>query len=123
MMWPNATIMALRGAPRTSAVRARYHWAVAPDLEGDRDTGNRPVGLGRLIAPRLQQEQQRLRIAHELLQRMTLDPRNDTSDKPTRLAHLDHGDHRAIPVESGEQSAQVIRLRHGAPHRFCLQRR
>ena len=53
-------------------------------------------------------------ITVELLQRLAIDAGHDPGNQPTRLAHLDHRDQRAILIESGEASAQVIRLWHGA---------
>ena len=97
---------------------AREPEAVPPGFVGDRDTRNRPTRLGCFVPPALQQAQQHLGIRHEFLQRVTLDSRHDPTDQPAPLAHLDHGDQRAILVQSGERSAQVIRLWHGAPRRF-----
>src|SRR5439155_2998508 len=74
--------------------------------------------LGRLVPPAIQQLEQRRLIRPEFLQRLPVDPRNDTGDQPDRLAHLNDGDQCAILIQSGERSAQVIRLRHGAPRRL-----
>ena len=71
----------------------------------------------------MQQPEQRPFVRVQLLCRMALYSRNDPGDEPARLAHLDDGDQRAILIQSGEASAQVIRLRHGALRRFSLQRR
>jgi hypothetical protein len=102
-------------AGQPEAVRARF--------VGNRDADNRAADPRRLIPPALQQAQQLILVRHQLLQRMALDPRHDRADQPTGLAHLDHGDQCAILVQSGERSAQVIRLRHGALRRWVLQRR
>jgi hypothetical protein len=53
-------------------------------------------------------------------QRLALDARHDTGNKPTRLAHLDYSDHRAIRFSGGERLAPVIQLLHGALQRFAL---
>ena len=37
---------------------------------------------------------------------------------PARLAHLDHGDQRAVRIEGSEGLAQVVQLLHGVLHRF-----
>src|SRR5439155_2050902 len=74
--------------------------------------------LGRLVPPAIQQLEQRRLIRPEFLQRLPVDPRNDTGDQPDRLAHLNDGDQCAILIQSGERSAQVIWLRHGAPRRL-----
>jgi len=89
-----------------------------PRLEGDRDPVDVAAGRLCLLAPTMQQPQQRCLIRLQLLCRVPLDTRNNAGDKPARLAHLDHRDQRAILIKSGERSAQVIRLRHGAPRRF-----
>ena len=46
------------------------------------------------------------------------DARHDAGNKLARLAHLDNGDQRAVRIEGGEGSAQVVQLLHGALHRF-----
>jgi hypothetical protein len=70
-------------------------------------------GLDRLVAPPLQQPQQRLLVCNELLQRVAFHPRNNPGDEPARLAHLDDGNERAILAERNERSAQVVWLWHG----------
>ena len=95
---------------------------VAPSLEGlplartggDHNPSDRAAGFRRFIPPALQQTQQRLLIGRQLLQWMTFGSRNDTGDKPTRLAHLDH----CYSRPERERPAQVVWLRHGAPRRF-----
>jgi len=48
--------------------------------------------------------------------RLKLNARNDTANQPTRLAHPDDGNDRAILIQSEEGSAQVVRLGHrGTP--------
>jgi len=54
---------------------------------------------------------------------MTLDPGDNCGNQLARLADLDHRDQCAILVESGQASAEVVHLRHGAPLSVCLQRR
>jgi hypothetical protein len=46
-------------------------------------------------------------------------------NQPTRLAHLDHGNDRAVSVQGDEGPAQVVRLGHrGTPSVTCsMQRR
>src|SRR4029077_9188380 len=66
----------------------------------------------------MQQLQQCALVDRELLQWLALDARHDGSNKPARLAHLDNGDQRAVRIEGGEGSAQVVQLLHGALHRF-----
>ena len=59
----------------------------------------------------------------QLLERLALDARNHSCDKPARLAHFDHNDKRVILVQGGEGPTEIVRLRHGALHRFLRQRR
>jgi hypothetical protein len=66
----------------------------------------------------MQQLQQCSLIDGELLQRLTLDARYNARNEPARVAHFNHGNHRAVWFEGGEASAQVIQLLHGALHRF-----
>jgi hypothetical protein len=61
----------------------------------------------------MQQFQQCALIDRELLHRPALDARHDTGDQPTRLAHLDDDDQRAVRFKRSEASAQVIQLLHG----------
>ena len=84
--------------------------------------------LGGFVSPALQQSEQRLLVRLELLQRVSLDPRNNPGDESARLAHLDNGDDCVTLLQSSEASAQVVWLRHGALHRlisrrWCLPRR
>ena len=96
--------------------------AIPAGLVGHRDPIDRAASLGRLVAPAMQQPQQ-LSLDHgELLQRLAIDAGHDATDQPARLAQLDHSDQRAILIESGERSAQVIRLWHGALRRLSQRR-
>ena len=96
---------------------------VAARLESNRDPGDRSSGLDCLLAPAMQQRQQQHLARFEFLRRMALDARDHAGDQPARLAHLNHRDQRAILIQSGERSAQVVRLRHRAPPSVCFQRR
>ena len=55
---------------------ARQPEAVAAGLEGHRDPVDRASGLGRLVAPAMQQRQQRRLVRLQLLGRLPLDARN-----------------------------------------------
>src|SRR4029077_11708429 len=68
--------------------------------------------------PAIEQIQQCALVDRELLQRLALDARYDAGNEPARLAHLDHGDQRAVRIEGSEGSAQVVQLLHGVLHRF-----
>ena len=57
--------------------------------------------LLRFLSPSMQQLQQCALVDRELLQRLALDARHDAGDEPARLAHLDHGDQRAVRIEGG----------------------
>jgi hypothetical protein len=64
----------------------------------------------------MQELEQTLLLRIELFKRMALNPRNKRRYEPLRLAHLDHGDDRAILLEGGEGPARVkmtMLLRHG----------
>ena len=65
------------------------------------------------LPPAIQQVQQCALVDRELLQRLALDARHNAGNKPTREAHLDHGDQRAVRFKRSEASAQVIQLLHG----------
>ena len=67
----------------------------------------------------MQELEQTLLLRIELFKRMALNPRNKRRYEPLRLAHLDHGDDRAILFKGGEGSAWVKTKmsRHGALHR------
>jgi len=81
---------------------------VAAGLEGDRNPGDVAAGLLCLRSPAMQQPQQPCFVRFQLLCRVPLDPRDHAGDEPARLAHLDHGNQRAILVKSGERSAQCL---------------
>src|SRR5882757_4409384 len=56
----------------------------------------------------------------QLLARLTLNAGKHPGDQPTRLAHLDDGNHCAILVQGDEGPAQVVRLGHqGTPSVRC----
>jgi len=101
----------------------------ARGAEGQRDARGRPAGAlpGRHAEGALDafgEASGRPAVARgatrraEMLQRLSVDPRNYAGDQPGRSAHLNDGDKCAILIQSGERSAQVIRLLHGAPRRL-----
>src|SRR3954464_10133817 len=102
---------------------ARQPKAVASGLIGDDDALDLPTRLCRFVAPTLHKLQQLVLIGRKLLQRLALDAWDQPRDEPIRLAHFDDGDQRAILIEGGKGSAQIVRLRHGALHRIARQRR
>src|SRR6516164_8479729 len=64
----------------------------------------------------MQQGKQTLRVRLQLLARLTLNAGKHTANQPARLAHLDHGNDRAILVQGLEGPAQIVRLGHrGTP--------
>src|ERR1035437_8384743 len=97
---------------------ARQPEAVTAGLEGDCNALDPAPCFLRFLPPAMQQLQQCVLIDGELLQRLTLDARYDARNEPTRETHFDDGDQRAVRLEGGEASAQVIQLLHGAIHRF-----
>src|SRR6516165_175247 len=62
----------------------------------------------------MQQGKQTLRVRLQLLARLTLNAGKHTANQPARLAHLDHGNDRAILVQCNEGPAQIVRLGHRA---------
>jgi hypothetical protein len=72
----------------------------------------------RFLSPSMQQLQQCALVDSELFQRLALDARHDTGNEPARQAHLNDCDQRSVRFKSGEGSAQVVQLLHGALHRF-----
>src|SRR6516164_9619931 len=96
--------------------------SVTASLESYGDALDLPACLGCLVLPPLHQPQQCLLVDRPLLQRMALDPRYNPGDEPTRFAHLDDSNQRPIVIESGEGSAHIVGLWHGAPIGWSLQR-
>src|SRR3954470_11152471 len=84
---------------------ARQPEPVAARLKRDRDAGDRAAFLGCLRTPAHQQAEQVHLAWFELLQRMALDPWNNASDEPARLAHLDDGNDRAVLLRGNEGPA------------------
>src|SRR3954468_2628478 len=93
---------------------------VAARLERDHDARNRATLLGCLGTPAHEQTEQVHLAWFELLQRMALDPWNNASDEPARLAHLDDGNDRAVLLQGSEGPAQIVELLcHGTLHRVA----
>jgi hypothetical protein len=61
----------------------------------------------------MKEPQEGVLVGVEFLQRLSINPRHDAGNQPTRLAHLDHGNKSAMLIKGGEGSAQVVRRRHG----------
>src|SRR6516165_1512199 len=90
--------------------------AVAAGFEGKCDPRDLAAGLDRLIAPTMQQAKQPFCTRLQLLARLALNAGKHTGNQPTRLAHLDNGNDRAVLVQGDEGPAQVVRLGHqGTP--------
>jgi len=95
---------------------ARQPEAVPAGFEGKRNPRDRGAGPDRLIPPAMQKSKQPFWARLQLFARLTLNARNDAANQPARLAQLDHGNDRAILVQGGEGSAQVVQLGHrGTP--------
>src|ERR1700726_1185707 len=102
---------------------ARQPEAVAAGFEGQRNPRDLFTGPDRLIAPAMQQAKKPFRTRFQLLLRLTLNAGKHPGDQPTRLAHLDDGNHCAILVQGDEGPAQVVRLGHrGTPSVICQRR-
>src|SRR5207248_8977397 len=70
----------------------------------------------RLVTPAMQQAKQPFCARLQLLAWLALNAGKHTGNQPTRLAHLDDGNDRAILVQGDEGPAQVVRLGHqGTP--------
>src|SRR4051795_7203855 len=98
---------------------ARQPEAVTPGLIGNDNALKRPTRFCGLVPPTLQKPEQRVPIRLKLLQRLPVNPGHDPCHEPACLAHLDHHNQGAILLKGSEGSAQVVRLWHGAPRRFC----
>ena len=93
---------ALRSEP------ARQPEAVVSSLERHGDACDTVAFLCGLRPPSAQQVQQCALVDREFLQRLALDTWNNASDKPTRLAHLDHRDQRRVHVQCVETPAEIV---------------
>src|SRR5271169_5564596 len=90
--------------------------AVTAGFEGQCNPRDLAAGLDRLVAPAMQQAKQPFWTRLQLLARLTLNAGKHTGNQPTRLAHLDDGNDRAILIQGDEGPAQVVRLGHrGTP--------
>src|SRR5437868_5446179 len=99
---------------------ARQPEAIAAGFEGQRNPRDLAAGLDRLVAPTMQHAKQPFWARLQLLARLALNAGKHTGNQPTRLAHLDDGNDRAILVQGDEGSAQVVRLGHrGTPSVRC----
>ncbi len=95
---------------------ARQPEAVATGFEGQCNPRDRAAGLDCLVAPAMQQGKQPFWARLQLLARLTLNAGKHAGNQPARMAHLDHGNDRAILVQGDEGPAQVVRLGHqGTP--------
>src|SRR5258706_727033 len=92
---------------------ARHPEAVTASLEGDCNALDPASCFLRFLSPSMQQLQQCALVDRELFQRLALDARYDTSNEPARQAHLNDRNQRAVRLEGGEGSAQVVQLLHG----------
>lgn len=90
---------------------------------GDDDAFNLTSSPNDFLTPSVQKLQEFVLVGLQLLERLALDARDHSRDKPTRLAHLDNDNKRAILVQGGEGSAEIVRLQHRALHRIVRQRR
>src|SRR5262245_17881336 len=103
---------------------ARQPKAVTTRLVSNDDALNRATSLASFIAPTMQNLEQPLLLGIELLKGMAFDARNKCCNEPLQLAHLDHGDDRAILIESGEGPARVkMLLRHGGAPSVAVEQR
>src|SRR5467141_1617831 len=95
---------------------ARQPEAVPTSFEGQCNPRDLAAGLDRLVTPAVQQAKQPFGTRLQLLAWLALNAGKHTGNQPTRLAHLDDGNDRAILVQGDEGPAQVVRLGHqGTP--------
>src|SRR5271165_5699785 len=87
---------------------ARQPEAVPTSFEGQCNPRDLVAGLDRLVAPAMQQAKQPFWGRLQLLARLALNAGKHTGDQPTRLAHLDDGNDRAILVQGDEGPAQSL---------------
>src|SRR5258708_3639463 len=92
---------------------ARQPETVTASLKGDCNALDPASCFLRFLSPSMQQLQQCALVDRELFQRLALDARHDTSNEPARKAHLNDRNQRAVRLEGGEGSAQVVQLLHG----------
>src|SRR5271169_12120 len=105
--------------------------AVTAGFEGQCNPRDLAAGLDRLVAPAMQQAKQPFWTRLQLLARLTLNAGKHTGNQPTRLAHLDDGNDRAILIQGDEGPAQSLPQRRlgsfgwgiGALHQLDAQRR
>src|SRR5262245_37145810 len=90
-----------------SSQSTRQPKAVTASLQGNCDAFDRSASAHRLLAPAVEQLEERGLIGGEFLQWSPITPWNDSRDQPTGLAHFDYGDQSAILIQSGTTSAQV----------------
>src|SRR5205809_3193048 len=103
---------------------ARQPEAVAASLISHDDAFDRAASLAGFSAPTMQELQQSLLLGIELLKRLAFDPGDKRCNEPLRLAHLDHGDDRAILLEGGEGPARIkMLLRHGGAPSVAVEQR
>jgi hypothetical protein len=95
---------------------ARQPEAVAAGFGGNCNPRDITASPDCLVAPAMQHNKQPFWARLELFTRLAFDAGKHTADQPARLAQLDDGNDRAIPVESDQGPAQVVRLGHrGTP--------
>src|ERR1700724_1308403 len=99
---------------------ARQPEAVPTSFEGQCNPRDLAAGLDRLVTPAVQQAKQPFGTRLQFLAWLALNAGKHTGNQPTRLAHLDDGNDRAILVQGDEGPAQVVRLGHqGTPSVRC----
>src|SRR5712671_6740236 len=87
---------------------ARQPEAVPTSFEGQCNPRDLAAGLDRLVTPAMQQAKQPFCTRLQLLAWLALNAGKHTGNKPTRLAHLDDGNDRAILVQGDEGPAQSL---------------
>src|SRR5438477_8803144 len=86
---------------------ARQPEAVPTSFQGQCNPRDLAAGLDRLVTPTMQQAKQPFCTRLQLLAWLALDAGKHTGNQPTRLAHLDNGNDRAILVQGDEGPAKA----------------
>jgi hypothetical protein len=75
--------------------------AIASGLVSDSDALDPAPGLAGFVTPTIQEPQRHRLVGIEPLERLALNAGNNSINEPLRLAHLNHGDDRAVLLEAG----------------------
>jgi hypothetical protein len=92
---------------------------IAPGLKGNGDARDGATFADCLIAPAVQEAQERGFVQHDLLQGLSFDTWHGSGDQPARLAQLDDRDQGAILIKRDKAPAEIVGLGHSTLHCSC----